>query len=435
MSGGLPRLVPYCTGVVSLGLNTLVLWPVLARHAAPDLLGRLATQLTVVGLLSPAAAAGLHVYVVRHAAHPDPRVRHQAVRVAAASIRTVIGPAAGLALVLLPLWPTAGSAILAVLCAAAGLVLVALMRGLDRGRSFAVLTLGSQTVAPTAAALALVRTGSVNTAMLVFAAAMVLPMVAVSRDAARSATHAGRVATGRVATRRDDRSMLARALRFSVPLMPHLVLILTLVQGVRVLVAMTQGYSAAGYFQFAAMLGGFPITAVLILHGYWSTCAQRCQDDEAFHRETLRYGQRLAWMSVALAAIAGVSALHLLPILLPSSYPVRSIALAVAALVPAVTLQCVGDLQAEMALRSGKGGTVSIGTCVGACVAVAVVMLASGSLGLAAGGLAVSAGLSTRALVSVLRLRRDGIRIVLSTPLRASVAACVLVGVGVAIMA
>jgi hypothetical protein len=67
-------------------------------------------------------------------------------------------------------------------------------------------------------------------------------------------------------------------------------------------------------------------------------------------------------------------------------------------------------------------------------VAAAVVPLADGPLGLAAGGLAVSAGLSIRALVSVLCLRRDGIRIVLSTPLRASVAACALVGAGVAIM-
>ncbi|MGW7386035.1 lipopolysaccharide biosynthesis protein [Streptomyces sp. NPDC054794] len=433
MRAGLPRLMLYCTGGVSLGLNTLFLWPVLARHVGPDLLGQLATHLTVVGLLSPAAAAGLHVYVQRNAAHPDPQVRHQAVRVAAASMRTVIGPAVGLALVLLPLWPTAGSAILAVLCAAAGLVVVGLMRGLDRARSFAVLTLSSQTVAPAAAALALVRTGSVSAAMLAFAAAVVLPAVAVSRDAASPATHGDRGATGR-ATLRDDRSMLAGALRFSVPLLPHLVLILGLVQGVRVLVALTQGYSAAGYFQFAAMLGGFPITAVLILHGHWSTCALRCQDDEAFYRETLRYGQRLAWMSVALAAIAGVSALQLLPILLPSSYPVRPIALAVAALVPAVTLKCIGDLQAEMALRNGKGGSVSIGTGIGACVAVAVVPLAGGSLGLAAGGLAVSAGLSTRALVSVLHLRRDGIRIVLSMPLRASVAACVLVGLAVAIM-
>ncbi|PIB11252.1 hypothetical protein B1C81_05395 [Streptomyces sp. HG99] len=424
----------YCTGAVSLGLNTLFLWPVLARHVAPDLLGQLATHLTVVGLLSPAAAAGLHVYVQRHAAHPDPRVRHQAERVAEVSMRTVIGPAVGLALVLLPFWPTVGSAILAVLCAAAGLVVVGLMRGLDRARSFAVLTLSGQTVAPAAAALALARTGSVNTAMLAYAAVVVLPAVAVRRDAASPATRADRVATGRAATRRDDRSMLAQALRFSVPLLPHLVLILGLVQGVRVLVALTQGYSAAGYFQFAAMLGGFPITAVLILHGHWSTCALRCQDDEAFYRETLRYGQRLAWTSVALAAIAGVSALQLLPILLPSSYPVRPIALAVAALVPAVTLKCVGDLQTEMALRSGKGGSVSIGTGIGACVAVAVVPLAGGSLGLAAGGLAVSAGLSTRALVSVVHLRRDGIRIVLSTPLRASVAACVLVGVAVAIM-
>ncbi|MFE9441136.1 lipopolysaccharide biosynthesis protein [Streptomyces sp. NPDC006602] len=434
MRASLPRLVLYCTGAVSLGLNTLFLWPVLARHASPDLLGQLATHLTLVGLLSPAAAAGLHIYVLRHAAHPDPQVRHQAVRVAVASIRSVIGPAVGLALVLLPFWPAAGSAILAVLCTGAGLVVVALMRGLDRPWSFAVLTLGGQTVAPAAAAMALVRTGSVNTAMLVFAAVVVLPAVVASRDAASPATRPDRVATGRVATRQDDRSVLAEALRFSVPLMPHLVLILALVQGIRVLVAVTQGYSAAGYFQFAAMLGGFPITAVLVLRGHWSTCALRCQDDEAFYRETLRYGQRLAWMSVALAVIAGVSALQLLPMLLPSSYPVRPIALAIAALLPAVTLQCVGDLQAEMALRSGKGGSVSIATGIGACVGAAVVPLADGSLGLAAGGLAVSAGLSARALVSVLYLRRDGIRIVLSTQLRASVAACLLVGVGVAIM-
>lgn len=415
----------YLAGLGSLAANAVVVFPLLARAVPTEDFGGFVACLAAVSVLSPLATAGLHAYVLRTSADPDPHT----VALGSLLARSVTGVLLLGAVLAVPLamifglWPATAVAALA---SGAGLVVAAHARGSARAWAFAGLTLSVQSVAVALAGLALAATGSPATAVLVLGT--------VTGSAA--GWYAWHLHVHR--PRPDQLSLtlavLRAALRFSVALVPHLVLLVLLLQGVRLVVAARLGLEAAALFQFAATLGGLAVTGAVLLSGSWSTAALGLEGP-AFRQACRRYSGWLGWTSGAVAAVTAAAAVWGLEHWLPPHYDARAGALATLVFLPAGPLQALGDVQSTLALKEYRSAVVSVSTAGGTLVAAAGVYGLAPALGVAAGGAAVSAGLLLRLVLSCLLLRGRGIAPLLAPPLVAALGfACCLAGAGAIVL-
>lgn len=408
----------YFTGIASLGVNALFLWPLLAHFVSTHDFGQFAFGLAVITAVSPLAAAGLHMYVLRETADADHTAQQLGSAVAAISLTwlTVI------VLVLVPA-VLARQFVIALIAAsfamAAGLTAISHARGLHRPCAFAVLTLFVQTVALAAGGVALAVTDSESMAFLTLSLFCIAPAAWYRHRAIHIDEPMG-----------TRRRLLSGALRFSLPLVPHLVLVVVLLQGVRVLIGITLGFDASASFQFAATLGGFSITLAILLNGNWSATALRHEEPE-FRTYCEQYGAWLGSATALGALCTTVAVLIFLPLWLPSGYDEHEIALAALFFLPAAPLQAFGDLQSTVAMKIRRSQAVSLATISGAAVAVVAVVVAAPHIGILAGGLSVSVGLLVRAMVAYFAQRGTEIPpVVVSRLLYALVLSVLIAAVG-----
>lgn len=398
------RAALYFAGAASLGINALLLWPILAHLVSVREFGQFAVGLAAVAVLAPLLAGGLHMFVLRETADPDLRTQEVGSTVAA----TALGAFLCLTVLLIPVALLGGyvcAVLMAAVAAAAGLTATSHARGMHLPVRFALLTVATQTVAVAIAGLVLAATESQRLAFLALAVACLLPALLYAMRSIHSSNAFG-----------PRRAMMVAALRFSLPLVPHLVMLLLMLQGVRIVIGLTLGYEAAAEFQFAATLGGFGITVMILLNGNWSATALR-KSGEEFEQYCHDYGRWLAMASVAVTLGTAVASLTLLDFWLPSDYSVREIAVATLIFLPGAPLQALGDIQSTLALKARESTVISVATVSGTAAAVIVVVAMSQVIGIAAGGLSITVGLLVRAVAAHLLQHRGAAGAIVSPPL------------------
>lgn len=391
------RILPFSVGLLCAAVNALLLWPVLARFMSPSQLGAFASALAAAGLFAPILTGGVHVVVLRDSAIGPGPERDGAERIT--SMLMIALTTSAIALSTLAFW--SGSLVWAVSVAvvsnAAALLSLSLSRGLDRAGSFALQTLTAQTLGVGSAGALLAITKSLTEALLLAGAVVLTP----------SAVETARLAGGRFSWM-HARGELRVALRLSLPLVPHLVLLLVPIQGIRLLVAVAQGTEAAALFQFAAVAGGLSITTIITVFAYFSRELYAAPAVE-FAMLVRRASNRLSALAGIIALLIAIGSLTVLSRWLPAAYPVQPVLLAIACLLPAGPLQAIGDIQSAVAMRARQPQSISPATASGALAATVVVLSLGESVGVAAGGMAVTIGLLFRAVVAITLVSRQGL--------------------------
>lgn len=389
---GLRRAAPYGVGALSLLANALFVWPLIGRLASPALTGEISAGLATIGMAAPLTTVGIHILVMRDSAEPDLHHRREARSAVGAAMWVGVPLALALFALGLALSPDAGVLAFCSVSGGLSLIVISMARGLARPGVFMVQAIAAQTLALVIGAVAAIAT---HRAFPGFAAIGVSTALTSILGAHRLGC-LGLAPAGLVALR--------RAIRSAMPLVPHLVLTVATIQGVRLAVAVTQGFEAAAHAQFALLLGGLPITGVITLNGYWSVEALRQPIGESFDQVCRSYGAKLVGSAFALALCTlGVMRLGL-DSWLPPGYPIDDVATAVALMLPAAVFQALADAQSTRAMKADRLGILSTATAAGALATFVVVVTFADALGIAAAGIGVSAGSILRYVVGAAAL-------------------------------
>jgi hypothetical protein len=388
------RVALYQAGLASAGVNALLLWPIFGNRVAPYDLGRFATSLAIVAVMAPGFSLGLNVFALRNATGAD-GVLHR-------SAQSAVGLLGMLYLVictiLLPVGLLLGSSNLLIvssaLSSAATINAVALARAQDRMIGFAIATIVAQT-------------GTLGIALLIMAESQPLAVALGAWTVVNFAVAIGLTrATGSHQLAWQGWPPMRLALRLGIPVIPHLVLSVAIVNGVRAVVGLVIGYDAAAVFQFASIAAGLGLTVIISFAGHETTEVLRETSTPGIRNQLQRSGLRLALLSGILVAATVVMSGEPLARWLPTSIDVNSVRAAVFLTLPAIPFQAVGDLVGVRHLADGRTWALSLGTLLG-CLAMAVtVILAGAILGAAAGGLAISVGTAVRGTATILLLPR-----------------------------
>lgn len=346
------RLALYSTGPGCIALNTLLLWPLLGRDLSAGDFSDLVGLFSAAALAAPLAALGLHVYLLRFLAGLDFKRRADAMNLArptliffaSSSVVSAIGFA---------VWGgTTWILICVTLINALILLTQGLLRGIDRATMFAWNTFFSQSVSLAAVAVILSAGGSLFAGLLVYCAFSIATQ--------------GLSAISLYVTRlpRVDLGTVRTALLFSVPLIPHLVLAGGLVQVMRV--ALWSGGHTAELpeFHFASLLGTGGLVVTQTIAAHWSTDALRI-DETRFMTAIRTARTRLLTVGLLLSGAIIVFRHTVFDAWLPPSISGESVGHDIAALIPALFLQAVADMNQAVLMRSNRVFRISIATVTG----------------------------------------------------------------------
>lgn len=392
VANNLRRTFAYTAGAVATATNAVLVWPLLARLASVADVGTLALRLAVAAVAAPAAVLGLHPILLRRLAGGTAWEKAEAYRAGRWIGRfwLVLGVASS------PLLGTDASAISSILLLiaanAVALVGLAVLRGQDRPVSFWVASIGIQTFLLISVGVLLLAGLGIDQAIGIASGAALVGLVLLIEGGDRAGHHGVPV---------------AKTIRTSSVLVPHLVFLAMYVHGGRVLLGWMSGSIVAAYYQFAAIGAGAALTLGSALNAHWATDTLRIKDGEQFHSHAANYARRLFVLSACTSVLITLASPLLVPIWVPADYPAESITLAIAILAPAAVMQAVGDFHATVAMRGEATGTLSLATSSGA-MALVVIMVLHGRPGVVFTATAVLLGFTFRAALSVVTVRRLG---------------------------
>lgn len=383
----------YLSGVLAVALNSLVFWPWLGHVLDVGDLAAVVGIATTSALIAPVVLAGLHAFALRTLAGGDEEERRFAyAAVPWAVLLAAVTAAAGWALVgighqlpgVVAVWTGMTSA---------ALIASAALRGVDAPRSFALHALISQSGALACLGLLSVTGVGLDRALLVTASALLVPSLAVALYVARW-----------------DHLLesLRRAAKFSVPLVPHLVLAVGLVQVIKLLVVAVGSSQDVAAFQFAALVAGGATTVVQGFSSHLTTDALRAHGGAEFDAALQRAHESLYLLSGAGLAAMGLFVWTLLPAWLPDQVDQQAVVIGLALMAPSVLLQVIGDVGSAGLMKVARTSLVSLATGIGALAGTFGFGAASlvGLSPVVAGAMGVLVGLAGRATVAAACLRR-----------------------------
>lgn len=344
-------------GVAAVGLNSVVVWPLLGRVAGAADLSTLIGVLAAAALVSPAVTLGTHAYVLRFLVHGSATERNRAICLAWVALAVFVGVATVGAIVTLWL----GTTMLIGWATAQGLALIAgaLVRGVDRPSLFAVHALVSQAGSIGVVALLLWASADARQAMA-GGVAMILGSSALA-------------IIGSV-PRPEKAVDLRPALRFAIPLVPHLVLAVGSIQLIRLFIASFGSAQEAANFHYSALLAGAGLTTIQALSAHLTTDALRAEDVQFLTELSHATGRLYLVVNIFLAGL-GIFAWTFLEIWLPDFLDVDIVTLCAAIMAVAVFAQVRGDIAMAALMRASRTGAVSAGTALGMLAGAATFFL------------------------------------------------------------
>lgn len=378
----------YQSGTLWVVLTTLLVWPFLGRVLSQSQLGEASVHLAIASIAAPALALGTHLYLANRFAAAKAQRSNVEARTALlltsvlylVAVLTICGSFVVVdAGVLLPVSLSFASA--------AYLVTAGVARGVDRPAIFAASGLAVQVLGLLGLGLAAAATDDFRRGVLAY---VIMIGVPVAWQFVLLRNQMGIVPW----------SLVARTLRASSSLVPHLVLAVALLTMMRVLVAIQLGNEAAANYTFASLIIGGSITIGASLDAHWSVRAQAAPSSRTLNSELLR-NQNRTQMLLLMTSTGVLFFLSVgLPLWLPAGYDSRGIVLAVLCALPAASLQAVADGRAAVLMWMDRSGLVSASTAVGTFVTFALAYLLLPEFGWPVIGIVLTTGLSVRALAT-----------------------------------
>lgn len=254
------RAVAYGLAVAVQGTALLLILPITTRLLGPEEYGRIAIALAVTQVGTVVATAGLPLAVTR-AWFRTPDGPHQA-RATLGLLATVSALLVALALVLgLALGYTQDPLFVATAMALLGISLTSGGQGAFRAEGrvgrFILAALGMSVAAHLAGIAAVLTASRTSTVYMTAFASVCL------------ATGCWTLVAARASLPWHHRDAMVRAVRFGLPLMPHMVAILLLGSGDPLLVGRSLGLSEAADYQVAMLIGMAPIAMLQGINNAW----------------------------------------------------------------------------------------------------------------------------------------------------------------------
>lgn len=389
------RVCAYQAGPISSAVSAALVWSALARWINKDTLGDISYALAAANTLAPALSLGLSIHLAMSLARTGPIKGNTELRVAfvvSATLVVLSLSASGISLAHPSISP-----ILAISLATASVsIALGALRGIDAPYTFAFVTVGLQLFALAALGAVVAVSGSIALGSASYAASCALISIAGLR---------------RLATRVRVRTIgtaLHRVLIQSVQYIPHLVLSVALVMGLRILVGVIRGPSELAEFQFSSLIIGGVLTIASSLDAHLSVRVQESQSlNNLYHRLRSNHRKMQSAIGAASIMIALIYVSGGIRWWIPAEYDNRAIMTAVALALPAGAAQVAADVGAAGAVWIGKRAVISLATVAAAGSSLALCAIFVAEIGWTFSGLALSVGSLARLLCLWLFTRRD----------------------------
>lgn len=388
------RATLFMGGVASVGLNAVVTWPVLGRTLSNSEVGQVSALLAISALLVPLISVGLNSFAIRFIAGSVPGDREVALRVSCTFVLAILLPASVAAVLISSSFAT--SCVLFILAQTIALVVQGVLRGDNRPALFFAQALATQTVSLIVLTLMYTQAGlnlglrAASLVIIVFSVVSVLPVAPIWRNLVPSWPE------------------VKWALNFSLPVVPHLVLVVGILQGMRVLIAIFDGHVALSNFQFGALIGGAAITVVQAFGGHLGTDVFRLERLDLAHALGRMLRNLLVTVCLLMLGIV-VFRWTVFELWLPPEMDAWRVTLTIAALLPAALVQAIGDVHSAELMHSLRSDYMSWAMVVGSAAAgVCFLSLRLVTFPEFAAGSAITIGLAVRAVTSSALLTRAG---------------------------
>lgn len=392
--GALSQFVLYQSGMLSVVVTTLFVWPLIGRILDQGALGSISFHLAVASILAPALCLGSNLYLANRMASGRSSSIATEVRTAIILTASLYSVSLLTSIISLAVPPSDVLISISLSCAtSAYLVTSGVMRGIDRPGPFALFVFSVQVLGLLGLGLVTASTGELRGGVLVYVLMIGTPVVV---QHAMLKEHMAYVAPW---------SMM-RALTKSASLVPHLVLAVALLMMMRVLVSVRLGSEAAANYMFASLIIGGSITIGASLDAHWSVRAQVSTTAHSLTRLLSRNQNRTQLILLTVSAALALFLTFALDVWLPVGYDRTGMKVAVVCALPAASLQAIADGRAAVLMWLGRPGLVSVGTALGTSVTIALAFLLLPLCGWQVIGLVLPLGLSVRAIMTALFARR-----------------------------